>query len=973
VATKDRVTIELYVDDQGTVKIRDAKVATQELTQASTKGSADSAAGADAFASSLVKQIGIYALVIGAAYKFTDAVTSGFKAGIQVVDDYNVSVIGIAATLTDMAKADQGSMETVFHRNKAAAEDMYKAITLEAAKHFSSASEGMMVYNRLVQSGYAAQKSEVAALLLLTDKIKLATKGQNVEMQLNTEIIALMAGQARAQSMIAMELQSRLGAGWGDLVKKHREAGDLLTWITTLFPGLVTANKEIENTLNAQWATTKSLLDLLAIGGLSGAYDDIVGYVKDINKYLKDHGQELAGNIMTGWTAVKDVAGGVVLVVSEIVGWIKAGWGYLEGWRTSLSAIAKQRADLGVGMGLDVMGGLGEGEAGFTGPGSAFGAQEAVIAQIKRNNQALVDAANQYKKETYKTYLTDQGQTQTDKKKGGGKGGGGGGGRDTTDSLESLLMQLRQEEAKLTEGAFGGIDAWYTKITEKIKKLAMDDKQLKDGMQAASELKIAKEQKVADDLNKWHLGQMHRTTAAQMLEDKKKLDSVKGHAAEEAQVREVMAQHALERAAKLALAEDQQQKAAYDSLAQNSVLITDQVAWKEKSWELEKKITQAQLEQWFIGKDLTDVKKDEYRGLLALTNQAKEYNQARQKAVDLGTLEGWAIERAGEALKRSRSTIKDALTGTEKYFQDAFAQGIQGALSGSKKPWKEVGQTIVQSMILELNKKSFTKIWDEIAKKLAPPTKSTGAVGGGLTGGLTGGPAGAGDPAKELSTAAEGLQTASVGFNLNTAQFGLAAGGLLLSGIGIATNSQALVYAGAFLQMVGLTIQIIELLTATTTTTEFTGAAAALTFSAAALKFAADMLIMAAAASAVPFFHSGGMVAHEGLLVAHGGLNLDERLIKAQVGEGIIKRDTMAAYARRGISFDMLNSGRLPVAEAGAEGGGTVVHAPITFAPVYNYRPTQADMDRDAKMMVRAIKTHGGVGTRGQKFGSGRY
>jgi hypothetical protein len=54
-------------------------------------------------------------------------------------------------------------------------------------------------------------------------------------------------------------------------------------------------------------------------------------------------------------------------------------------------------------------------------------------------------------------------------------------------------------------------------------------------------------------------------------------------------------------------------------------------------------------------------------------------------------------------------------------------------------------------------------------------------------------------------------------------------------------------------------------------------------------------------------------------------------------------------------------------------GGGTVIHAPITFAPVYNYRPTQADMDRDARMMVKAINKSGGVGTRGQKLGDGRF
>ena len=499
-------------------------------------------------------------------------------------------------------------------------------------------------------------------------------------------------------------------------------------------------------------------------------------------------------------------------------------------------------------------------------------------------------------------------------------------------------MQLRQEEARLTEGAFGAIDAWYDKISTQIKKLASDEGQLRDAMLAASELKAAKEKKVSDDHLKWYLGQMHKTTAAQLLEDTKKLESVKGHAREEAQVREVMAQHALERAAKLALAEDQQQKSYLDSLAQSSLLIADQVAWKDKSLELEKKISQAQLEQWFIGKDLSAAKQDEYRGLLALTNQAKEYNRARERAVELGTLEGWAIERAGESLKRSRGTIKDALTGMENFVTDAWSQGIQGALTKTNKNWQEVGKTVVQSMILELNKKSFTKVWDNVAKMIAPTAKS--AQGAGAAGG---------SPAEELSTAAGLLTTSGL-------QLGLSAGGLLLSGIGIATNSQALVYAGAFLQMVSLAIQVYEMFTATTTTALFTGAAAAMTVSAGALTVSAVALNSAAfalhsAAAALGGSSGGGFLGgvvkfaggflgfHQGgIITAHEGLNLDERLVKVQTGEGILRREAMAEYARRGISFDQLNAGRLPVAAlpvpaASGDPGGNA-------GPRYQYHTT---------------------------------
>ena len=55
----------------------------------------------------------------------------------------------------------------------------------------------------------------------------------------------------------------------------------------------------------------------------------------------------------------------------------------------------------------------------------------------------------------------------------------------------------------------------------------------------------------------------------------------------------------------------------------------------------------------------------------------------------------------------------------------------------------------------------------------------------------------------------------------------------------------------------------------------------------------------------------------------------------------------------------------------GGAGGGTTIHAPINFAPTYNYRPTQADMDRDAAMMIRALNKK--LSPRGQQLGDGRY
>jgi hypothetical protein len=200
-----------------------------------------------------------------------------------------------------------------------------------------------------------------------------------------------------------------------------------------------------------------------------------------------------------------------------------------------------------------------------------------------------------------------------------------------------------------------------------------------------------------------------------------------------------------------------------------------------------------------------------------------------------------------------------------------------------------------------------------------------------------------------LGTAAKGLQEASLGFNANTVQFGLAAGGVVLSGIGIATNSQFLVYAGMTLQMAGMAIQLYEALSSTITTTTMTMAAGALTA-------AAFALMAAAAVDAIPFFHQGGVV------YAHAGwprLRSDEVPIIAQTGERVLSRQQNRDY------------------EAGkASGGGGAGNMVVHYAPVVNAidaRGVEAVLAKHGKAMVRIINKSGGVGTRGQKLGSGRY
>ena len=864
----------------------------------------------------LVTALAKIAAAAGGVY----AIQRAFQAGIKAVDDYRVAVVGIAATLTDMAKPGQGSMETIFARNKAAATDMYRAISLEAAKHFSSLSEGMMVYNRLVQSGYSVQVSEVSDLLLLTDKIKLATRGQNVEMQLNTEIIALMSGQARAQSMIAMELQSRLGSGWGELVKKHREAGDLLKWIASLFPGLVTANQEIESTLNSQWATTKSLLYLISISGLGGAYDDIVSLVKEANSWLREHEAMVSGALKSSWSAVRDLVDSTLLFIKEI--------------HRIVSVPVKWTIEV-VGAGASLLSGSAEGgvywaggqEAGLGIPGiprkqvsipgsSTFGLGDlmtfgmegppATSRKLTTNPYQATQLLRSTGADSFMYSATGELIPVYGTPNLGGKAietasrpdkpgkGGGGSGKDPSASAEAAVAKfidtMTQETAKGAGDTEAILAAWKNKQISTLEELAAKGADITKGKEALAAAVDAKQRKLDSEFDDWYAAGMGNQYDVLANTEKKKLAEVAGNQVKITKVHEVSA---LARA-KL---DDQVQsntmnlfKGYLDTMASIEPTLEGQLKLKRESLDLELKIANATLERQIREKQIVPELADQARQLAAIAAQAKKYNLEMENNKGLS---GWAYGRVKS--DSGKNTISDMMGGLESGLQSSFSSAWQGFLTQDKKNLKKAGESIFQGLLGEITKGSITKLFSGAAGLFATksPLEQYG-MGAGSGKGVTGTVS---DTGAQLSKAADGLNTASVGFNANTAQFGLAAGGLLLSGIGIATNSQAMVVAGTVLQVAGMAIQVYQALAGTTQM----GAAAALTGSAAALTAAAGAIAAAAGSNTGSGIFSGaiGVVKsifgfHQGgIITAHNGwprLRSDEVPIIAQTGERVLSR-----------------------------------------------------------------------------------
>jgi hypothetical protein len=475
---------------------------------------------------------------------------------------------------------------------------------------------------------------------------------------------------------------------------------------------------------------------------------------------------------------------------------------------------------------------------------------------------------------------------------------------------------MNQETAKGAGDTEAILRAWKNKQLQTLEELANKGADITKAKEALNEAVDSKQRKLDSDFQDWYIAGMGYQYEALVKNEDKKLKEVTGNEAKTVQVHAVFAKQKADLDDKVQSNTMNLFKGYLDTMASLAPTLEGQLRLKRQSLDLELKLADAALERQIKEKQINPALADEARAMEAMVAQAKRFNLEMES--DKG-LSGWAYGRAKS--DSQKSTISDMMGSLESGMQSSFSSAWQGFLTHDKKNLAKAGQDIFQGLIGELTKKSITSIFSGIAGMIAP--KQSGGSKYGMEPGSGQGIEAAGEG---LSKAAAGLNQASVGFNANSLSFGVAAGGLLLSGIGIATNSQFLVIAGTVLQLAGLAIQIYQILATTAelgATAVLSAAGMTLGVAGGGLIAAAVALKVAAAALAVSsILHGGGVIAHSGLLVAHSGLAPDERIIKAQTGEGVIQRSAMATYRSRGISFDDLNNGKIPM---GGGGGGAQI------------------------------------------------
>lgn len=944
--------------------------------------------------SGLIMTVSRIAALVGGIY----ALTNAFKQGISIVDKYNVGIVGIAAQLTNLAKTGTGmSMEAVFEQNTGYAQTMYKAMALESANHFASLNEMQTVYNRLVQSGYSVRLDEVAALGILADNIKLKTAGQNVEVQLNTEILALMQGQMRNGSLLAMELQSRLGPGWAKLVEKHKEAGDLLKWLADLYPGLTVANEKIKGTLQSQLATTQSLLDLVAIGGLSGAYSDIVNLIKQANSYLKEHGDELSGKIATAWSNISGSVSGIATFIGQatlalidfgtnldriaqnpLVGilWGAAAgsrlgpWGALVGGAAGGAASLQSQNNSEVQRGIDRgrgAGGIGpngegaesfypmpnvtspapiqppklpgSGAAGGGGKGGADNALKEAQKLAKEVDKARKDAMTAeseafmflYKlKEANIDMYASQSKNQYEIK---------GAYKDSYETLASLSPVVSEQNDYKRKALKLEIDISKHTLETKIHDLGINETQ-------AAQLRNLED--LTAQAKKYNFEMENNKGIKSWAYNRVKADSQKNNWADAMNGLESFVTDAWQQGITGALSKTKVDFMEIAKTMATSVLLNLGKKGIEKGF--------GAIAELISGKSLGKIGTRSNPMVVEVTNMQgvdksflpeskfdRTVKQAEKTAYsfDGGKAGGLDSVQGTKALEKEYNKYLKMRTKGEKSFDkldDTLFKEDKKENQFISKDWMKLQQDRIQASNEFYNNEqasqseyemSFGSMLNNVSNLWLLGQAAMTAAGV------------EGDTARIVSMIGFGLKAISILWNI-----------VKEGALAKAWEAGAAAYASVW-SFVGFPVAVV-----------LAPAMAAVAF-AGTLAAASGGGKAGGGGGGAQTYHTGGMV---GYSVAHEGLMVDERLIKAQVGEGIIKRSTMDLYSRKGITFDMLNNGKV----SGEGGGGTVVNSPVTYSPVINAidaRGVEAVLKQHGKTMVKTINRE--IGRHGKNLYKG--
>ncbi|MDD2310785.1 MAG: hypothetical protein PHH91_14515 [Desulfuromonadaceae bacterium] len=248
------------------------------------------------------------ALLTGmAAYYVGGKIWQGFQSGIETVDDFQMSVVQMAATITSL----QGGADIAgdYASAKIYAEGLNTTLMKVDANTSLNLTNLQTITFEMAKQGVLLDTNnakQVESFIRLANAVAVYSNNGRNEMQVRQEISALMRGEVDQNSQLASMLQKTVDGPLQQQVDKWKQSGTLLEELGKRLGGFGEASKDISTMWSAVKSSFQTSMTVILQAGFPAIVKDISEWLGKINGYLKEHKDELAGDIKRGWETVKE-------------------------------------------------------------------------------------------------------------------------------------------------------------------------------------------------------------------------------------------------------------------------------------------------------------------------------------------------------------------------------------------------------------------------------------------------------------------------------------------------------------------------------------------------------------------------------------------------------------------------------------------------------------------------------------------
>ena len=228
---------------------------------------------------------------------------------LNSVESYNMAVIQAAALMTGMMKQQPGTtLAMQYKQAKDYASELVLKLEEVDAKTILNAQDLQLINRELMKQGQILDVNnakQVQSFTNIANAVAVISAGSpNKQIQLMQETRALLQGQVNVHSQLALMLDAQTG----DLkkqVKLHKQQGDLIEWLGNELRGFAAAGKDLEFTWEAIGSTLQTIYRRTVRGGLTVAFNDILGILRDISIWAKGHQTDLETGLVRTWESAK--------------------------------------------------------------------------------------------------------------------------------------------------------------------------------------------------------------------------------------------------------------------------------------------------------------------------------------------------------------------------------------------------------------------------------------------------------------------------------------------------------------------------------------------------------------------------------------------------------------------------------------------------------------------------------------------